>query len=141
MKIRSGKATASDLFPTQLKSNLKIDDRTAEIKRVLNRIQTLFEPHFENAEKMGMDLTFDDVISVLDALIAEADGLAPEPHLKCPDEVRQYLRQSIFDELVGEPSNILYSTKVSSDVMRYEAMPADFWKQCLCDLKEQLLSS
>lgn len=37
-----------------------------------------------------------------------------------------------------EPSNILFTTQVNEDVVRYEAMEAGFWRECLGELGRQL---
>ena len=141
MKVRAENIIGLDFFTGQLKRNLDIINRPVEAKRVLKRILSLFEPHIASARRMEVVLDRDDIVAVLDALIAESKGSNPEPFLACEDEVRTYLRKGIFDELVGEPSNILYTTKVSADTTRYDSMPADFWRQCLCDLKAEVLSS
>ena len=141
MKIRASNIVGLDFFTGQLKKNLEIVNRSAEVRRVLKRIHGLFEPHIESARRMEVELDRDDIVAVLDALIAESERGDPEPLLACDDEVRQYLRKGMFDELVLEPSNILYTTKVSADTTRYDSMPADFWRQCLCDLKAEVLSS
>jgi len=39
---------------------------------------------------------------------------------------------------VGEPSNIFYTTKVDAKTVRYQALPKDFWKECLAQLRHQL---
>jgi len=138
MNIRSGTQQVEELFPDAAPGKLEVKEQPAEIRRVVKRLRSLFAPHFENASRMEVLLGPDDLRAVIDALLAEADGLNPASHLQCPEELRLYLRQAIFDELVGEPSNILYTTQVNEETVRYESMPADFWKQCLNALREKL---
>ena len=109
-----------------------------EVLRVVKRLQSLLLPHLESAHRMGVVLGPDDFRGVISALEAEASGLSPDPHLACPDELRVYLRRAIYDDFLGEPSNILYTTKVKEDVIRYDAMPAAFWLDCLALLRQRL---
>jgi len=141
MKIRGGKISLDDLLPEEAKDRVQITDQPAEIRRVLKRIRTLFEPHFSSAERMEIALGPDDLLAVIDALLAESEGLSPQPHLECAEELRKYLRSAMFDDLVGEPSNVLYTTQVNEGVVRYDAMPVDFWRKCLIALREQLTSA
>lgn len=138
MKIRSGTQIVEGLLPNASPGKLDVENRSAEIRRVLKRLKTLLAPHFESATRMGVTLGPADLRAVIDALLAEADRLNPDPWLQCPEELRHYLRRTMFEELAGEPSNILYTTKVSEDVVRYEAMPVDFWKSCLQALRSQV---
>ena len=41
-------------------------------------------------------------------------------------------------ELLAEPSNILFTTQVSEDIIRYEAMEAAFWAECIAALRKKL---
>ncbi len=138
MKIRGTTRMVGD-FPTDTRpGKLQIDDAPGEVRRVVKRLKTILLPYFESARRMGVALGPDDLRAVFLALTAEADGLNPDVHLQCPMEVRHYIRRSMFEDLVGEPSNILYTTQISKDVIRYEAMPVDFWKQCLTALTKAL---
>ena len=56
------------------------------------------------------------------------------------DEIHGYCLNRLFDELVEEPSNILFTTKTGPDTIRYDAMNASFWIECL-DLMEASFSS
>ncbi len=141
MKIRSATQSIEDLLPELPQSKLEIENASAEVHRVVKRLKTLLVRHFESAARISVVLGPDDLRVVIDALMAEADRLRPDPHLQCPEELRHYLRVSMFDELVGEPSNILYSTQVSEETIRYEAMPANLWKSCLESLRKQLDSA
>lgn len=138
MKIRSSTQIVEGLFPEATQGRLKVKNASAEVRRVMKRLMVMLTPHFESAQRMGVILGADDLRAVIQALIAEADQLSPDPHLQCPEELRHYLRRTMFDELVGEPSNVLYTTKINDEVVRYEAMPPDFWKSCLLALREDL---
>lgn len=138
MKIRSASQVVEDLFPDAPPGKLEIENAPAEVRRVVKRLKIMLVSHFESASRLGIVPGADDVRSVMHALIAEADGLNPASHLECPDEIRHYFRRTIFDELVGEPSNVLYTTQINPEVVRYEAMPAEFWKQCIQTLLEEL---
>lgn len=117
---------------------VEIHDRAAEIRRVVARLEALLLPQVEAAARMKTVLGAEDFLAVILALEAEADGLNPDPHLACPDEVHLYLRCTIYDDLIAEPSNILIATQVNAATTRYDAMPRDFWKECLAALKSAL---
>ncbi|HMP73954.1 MAG TPA: hypothetical protein PKE55_11895 [Kiritimatiellia bacterium] len=119
----------------------KIDEQPAEVRRILKRLNTMLDAHRTIAKRMDTTLETGDILAVLDALLAEAAGADPKPLLKCPDQIREYLRCTLYDEWVGEPSNILYTTQVSPETVRYEAMPSDFWTTCLYALRDQLAES
>ena len=108
------------------------------MRRVVKRLQALIVPHIDAAKKMDRLLGAADLKAVIAALVAETDGLSPNPHLDCPDEILRYLRETLYLELLAEPSNVFYTTAVNSDVVRYEPMPRTFWKDCLLDLRNKL---
>ena len=73
--------------------------------------------------------------------------VAPGPWPRGPDqvggardEIHGYCLNRLFDELVEEPSNILFTTKTGPDSIRYDAMNAKFWLECL-DLMEAIFCS
>lgn len=115
----------------------QIPQAKEEIQRIVRRLRSLLLPHFQSATRMGTSLGPDDLRAAVAALLAEADGLSPDPHLHCPDPIQLYLRRTMYEELLEEPSNIFFTTRVRSDVIRYEAMPRDFWKQCLMAFQAQ----
>jgi hypothetical protein len=117
-----------------------IPERKTEISRVVKRLQSLITIHAESAQRMGYPLAMEDLLAVVSALEAEADGLDPKSHLFHQNEIVVYLRGSLFEELLGEPSNIFYTTQVAPDVVRYEALTKDFWKDCLGHLRSTLLA-
>ncbi len=138
MKIISSSDPIEILTPEAQTEPYEIEDRPAEIRRVVKRLEHLLASHLDSAQRMNKQLGEDDFRSIFAALEAEADGLNPQSHLSCPDTVREYLRGLIYEELLGEPSNILYSTRVSKDVIRYDAMPKEFWKECLAAFRKKL---
>ncbi len=138
MKIRSSSVIVEDLLPDAAPGKLEVENASAEIRRMVKRLRVLLVPHFESASRLGVILGPDDLRAVIDGLLAEADGLSPDSHLHCPEELRSYLRRTMFDELLAEPSNTLYTTQINEEVVRYEAMPADFWKDCLRALRAKL---
>jgi hypothetical protein len=138
VKIRNASGLAEELPFRPLREKLSVKNEGAELRRGVKRLRSLLGSYFESAARMGIELGPDAIRAALNALIAEAAGLPPATHLQCPDERRHYLRCTMFDELAGEPSNILYSTRVNADTIRYEAMPHDFWKSCLRTLRDQL---
>jgi len=75
---------------------------------------------------------------VLLALKADADGREVNPYLDGQDEISAYVRRNLFDELVVEPSNIFYTTQIDAKTIKYEALPKDFWKECLSLLRKSL---
>jgi hypothetical protein len=75
--------------------------------------------------------------TIIDALIAESHRQDPAPILAQHDEIHTYVLTTLYEELLEEPSNILHTTRVSDDVIRYQAMDVDFWRECLALLREQ----
>jgi hypothetical protein len=75
---------------------------------------------------------------VLLALEAETRREDPHLHLTTGDEVRTYVLTSLYEDLLAEPSNILFTTHVAKDVVRYEAMEVAFWKECVAALRQKL---
>ena len=117
-----------------------IVDRKGEAKRVIKRLYAIFEDHREAAVSLKIDLGPKDLSYVLEALRAHAKGGGGLPVQGSRDEIHAYCLDRLFEELVEEPSNILFTTKTGSDKMRYDAMNAEFWIECL-DLMEATFSS
>jgi hypothetical protein len=138
MKVRSGATEILD--PVPIARPRIIPERKLEVTRVVKRLQNIITIHAESAQRMGHPLAMEDLLAVVSALEAEADGLDAKPHLAHPNEIVVYLRGSLFEELLGEPSNIFYTTQVAPDVVRYEALTRDFWKECLGELRRSLLA-
>ena len=124
-----------DILPTVPETEQKITDRKGESKRIVKRLAAIVEDHRLSAIPLNIELGAKDISCVLDALREHARGGAGTPVPGGRDEVHSYCLDRLFDELVEEPSNILFTTKTGPDTMRYDAMTADFWLECL-DLME-----
>lgn len=116
----------------------EIPNRTAEARRVVARLRAIVADHQASAARLGLTMDHANLHKVIDALIAESHRLDPEPWLAHPDELVSYVLRALYEELLEEPSNILFTTQVSATVMRYDAMDADFWRECLRLLSDQL---
>lgn len=136
--VRSGSVSFDLLAQRPEVAPRPIDDRSGERTRIVKRLQAVIATHAESARRMGLGWALPDVERVIEALEAETDGLDPFPYLDGADDVRSHLRRSLFEELLGEPSNIFYTTQVSADTARYEPLPKDFWKECLARLRGRL---
>ena len=117
---------------------LVIENRAQECVRIVTRLLDLIERHVASLAKSGLEIGWADMQLVLLALEADADGRDVNLHLDGGDEIAAYVRRNLFDELVGEPSNIFYTTKVDAKTVRYQALPKDFWKECIALLRQKL---
>ncbi len=112
-----------------------IVDRKAESKRIVKRLAAIVEDHRQAAIPLDVKLGASDLNAVLNALREHAQGLPGRPVRNTRDEIHGYCLNRLFDELVEEPSNILFATKTGTESIRYDAMNAAFWMECL-DLME-----
>jgi hypothetical protein len=128
MKIRRG--APLQILPPQAAAK-NISAPSGEIVRIVRRLEVMTVPHIEAAQRIGYLLGAQDLHAIIDALEAEAKGLNPAPHLDCPDEIRRHQRQSLYEELLGEPSNIFRTSKVDDATTRYEALDRTLWLACL----------
>lgn len=115
-----------------------IEDRKGETARVVKRLLALIEDHRVAATRLGITLDAPAIDVVLRALEAETRREDPTPILKHGEEVRSYVLTALYEELLAEPSNILFTTQVSEDIIRYEAMEAAFWAECIAALRKKL---
>ena len=92
--------------------------------------------HLEGARRIPHPLTIEQVIAVIDALRAEAAGTS-RPVAFSDGEVAFYLMDGLYEELLGEPSNIFYSTPVEGGT-RFEPLRKDFWLACLESLRQRI---
>ncbi|MEM7144899.1 MAG: hypothetical protein AAF591_07165 [Verrucomicrobiota bacterium] len=113
----------------------EIGDRKAEAKRIVKRLAAIVEDHRQAALPLKIELGGKDLSLVLDSLREHAKGGAGTPVAGARDEIHGYCLNRLFDELVEEPSNILFTTKTGPKTIRYDAMNAAFWIECL-DLME-----
>lgn len=116
----------------------EIEDRKGEIRRILKRLLAIIEEHRLIALRMSIVLDADAIQQVLLALEAETRREDPHPYLRTGDEVRTYVLTSLYEDLLAEPSNILFTTHIAKDVVRYEAMEVAFWKECVAALRQKL---
>lgn len=114
-----------------------IEDRKGEAKRVVKRLAAIVEDHRQSALPLNIELGASDILHVLDALRDHARGGTGTPIEGARDEIHGYCLNRLFEELVEEPSNILFTTKTGPDTIRYDAMNATFWIECL-DLMEAI---
>ncbi len=115
-----------------------VGDRDIEVERVVKRLHTIVREHRASACRVGSPLGSTDLEMILEALRIESFGGDPRPLLQHPDPVATWLRQSLFQELLEEPSNILFTTRIDDETIRYEAMEPAFWRECLRELEESL---
>ena len=125
-------------IPSNPQVEQEIQDRKGEATRVVKRLTTIFEDHKDAAIPLKIKLGSEDLRLVIKALRDHANGGSVSPVSGSRDEIHGYCLNRLFDELVEEPSNILFTTKTGPDTLRYDAMNASFWIECL-DLMETTL--
>ena len=118
----------------------EIANRPDEARRVVKRISTIIDEHHEASRPLGVELNGSKLHVVIYALRDHAKGGSGTLDLADRDEIQAHCLQRLFDELVEEPSNILYVTKTGPDSERYDAMDSEFWLECL-DLLETITTS
>lgn len=116
----------------------EIHDRKGEAKRVVKRLAALIEEHRQAAIPLGITFTAADLRAVLAALRDHARGGSGLPVPGSRDEIHAHVLNRLFEELVEEPSNILFTTATGPDSIRYDAMNPSFWIECL-DLAEKTI--
>jgi hypothetical protein len=114
----------------------EIANRPAEAKRVLKRIAAIIEDHRQASAPLKVEFGIDELRIVINALRDHAKGGAGAVETDGKDEMKDYCLTRLFEELVEEPSNILYTTSTGPDTIRYDAMESAFWIECL-DLLEK----
>lgn len=112
-------------------------EQRKEIARIVRRLQAIVTTHLETARRLEHPLTVSQVIAVIEALRAEALG-TDRPARFSDGEVTFYLMDGLYEELLGEPSNIFYSTPVAEGVTRFEPLPRELWLACLEALRAQI---
>ena len=120
-----------DFVPPLPESQREIANRKEEAKRVVKRLAAIVEDHRQSALPLDLELGAKDIACVLNSLRDHARGGTGTPVEGARDEVHGYCLNRLFDELVEEPSNILFTTKTGPDTMRYDAMSTEFWLECL----------
>ena len=117
---------------------LVIENRPQECARIVKRLLEMIDRHVASLTKSGLSISWAEMQLVLLALEADVDGREVDVHLDGADEISAYVKRNLYDELVGEPSNIFYTTQVDGKTVRYEALPKDFWRECLSLLRQKL---
>jgi hypothetical protein len=109
----------------------EIPERAREARRVANRLLAIIADHQAAATRLGVPLDRTAIATVVRALVAESHRQDPGPILIQPDEIRTYVLTTLYEELLEEPSNILHTTTVDQQTLRYEAMEVAFWRESL----------
>jgi len=115
-----------------------IEDRGAERERVVRRLLAIVREHRASARRVGSPLGRETLQTIIEALRLESFGGDPRPLLRHRDPVAAWLRESLFQELLEEPSNVLFTTRLDDETVRYEAMETAFWRECLEALEERV---
>ena len=119
-------------------AGLVIENRPQECARIVKRLLEMIDRHVASLAKSGLSISWAEMQLVLLALEADADGRDVNVHLEAADEISAYVKRNLYDEIVVEPSNIFYTTQVDGKTVRYEALPKDFWRECLSLLRQKL---
>lgn len=119
-------------------SRQPIADRAAESGRVVRHLLAIVREHRASARRIGSPLDRESLEAVLEALRIESRGGDPRHLLEHSDPVAAWLRRALFEDLLEVPSNVLYTTQVDDETIRYEAMEAGFWRECLRALGERV---
>jgi len=106
-------------------------DNPKEATRIVERLNAIVQDHKRGSKQINIDLGVDDVRSVVGALKEHANGGGGTPVPGARDEIHGYCLNRLFEELVEEPSNILFTTQKGHDSVKYDAMTASFWLECL----------
>ncbi|MFC5050953.1 hypothetical protein ACFPK9_10035 [Rubritalea spongiae] len=114
-------------------------NRKGEARRVVKRLTTIINEHNQASLSLNVHLAGEKLKIVTNALRDHAKGGTGEIILKGENEILAHCLNRLFEELVEEPSNILYTTSTGADSMRYDAMEPSFWIECL-DLLDQSIA-
>lgn len=114
----------------------EIVNRPQEAKRVVKRVSAIIEDHRQASLALQVELDATQLRIVIAGLRDHAKGGAGNLDLSPYDEIQSHCLNRLFEELIEEPSNILYATKTGKDSIRYDAMESSFWIECL-DLLEK----
>lgn len=109
----------------------EIADRKLEAKRVVDRLTNIVAEHQRASQPLGASIESSELKIVTTALRDHALGGSGELTLEGCDEILSHCLTRLFEELVEEPSNILYATPTGPDSNRYDAMDISFWIDCL----------
>ncbi len=112
-------------------------EQRADLARIVRRLEAIVVNHAEGARRTGYPLTLEQLITVIDALRAEAEG-RDRPMAFSDSEVSFYLMDGLYEELLGEPSNIFSAAQLPDGITRFEPLQRDFWLACLEGLRLRL---
>lgn len=125
--------------PEPQKPPQEIEDRKGETRRIVKRLLAIIEEHRIAALRMRVKMDASMLDTVLRALEAEIRKQDPTAILTVADDVQTYIFTSLYEDLLAEPSNILFTTHIATDVVRYEAMEVGFWAECVAALRKNLI--
>ena len=123
--------------PPPAAAPLTPQEEKVELARIVPRLESIVIRHLESARKSGIELEQPEILLVVEALQAEASGQPPGRLHE--DEIKRYAMESLYEELLAEPSNIFQVTKVNEETTRYDALQRPFWQACLAELKARCL--
>jgi hypothetical protein len=109
------------------------------VKEVVARVQLVIADYLESGKGMGMVLKPVEIVSAIDAALAEAGG-QPSPF---PDgaDARTFFVHGLYYEIVQQPSN-LFETRVFPDGSeRYVPVGRAVWVACLERVKAGILKA
>lgn len=134
MRNKKELKTVRSLFSIELEEPVtqqNIDEPKVEAKRVVKRLSKIVKEHYEASLGLGVFMNTTHLHVVTHALRDHAQGGSGELALQDYDEILSHCLTRLYEELVEEPSNILYVTSTSSNSVRYDAMNSSFWIDCL----------
>jgi hypothetical protein len=109
-----------------------------QINAVVAKLHVVMADYLESGKPLQMVLTPVEILSAIEAALAEADG-RPSPW---PDgaDARTFFIHGLYDELIQQPSNI-FETKLFPDGSeRYIPVSRATWKACLGRLRDQIIA-
>ncbi|MFU8893847.1 MAG: hypothetical protein ACNA8L_09485 [Luteolibacter sp.] len=131
-------ATVRPLFKLEVDSPVvpapsqqDIEDRKGEARRIVKRLAAIVEDHRQSAIPLGIELAATDLRAVIAALRDHANGGPGLPIPATREAIHAHVLTRLFEELVEEPSNILFTTVTGPETTRYDAMNPTFWLECL----------
>lgn len=117
-----------------------IIDSKGEVRRVTKRLSFIIDEHRKASKPLGVTLGPDQLHVVIEGLRDHANGGLGTLELGDRDEIESHCLRRLFEELVEEPSSILYTTLTGPDTVRYEAMDSSFWIKSLEHLEKDISS-
>ena len=106
---------------------------------VVGRLHGVIAEYLESGERLGIRLQPVEIVSALDAALAEADGRPSE----WPDggDARTFFVHGLYQEIIQQPSNV-FETRVFPDGSeRYIPVGAELWKVCLQRVRAVILAA